>query len=156
MSLNRVTLVGRLTGDPELKYTAQGIPVASLSVAVNRNVKNEAGEYEADFFNLVAWRQTAEFASNYLTKGRLVSVDGRLQQRSWVAQDGTKRHAIEIVVDNLQGLDRKPDGDGGGDRPYTPPEPASGSSSSSAPRQSAPAPAAAHTTNDDNDPFADD
>ena len=67
MSLNRVTLVGRLCADPEMKYTPQGVPVAQLRIAVNRFTKNDAGEYEADFFNMVAWRTQAEFASNYLT-----------------------------------------------------------------------------------------
>lgn len=109
MSLNRVVLVGRLTRDPEMKYTPQGIPVATLGIAVDRFTKNEQGEYETDFFNIVAWRRNAEFAANYLTKGRLVAVDGRLQARSWVAQDGTKRTTVEVVADSVQGLDRKPE-----------------------------------------------
>ena len=107
--VNRVVLVGRLTRDPEMKYTPQGVAVAQMGIAVDRFSKNEQGEYETDFFNVVAWRRSAEFAANYLTKGRLVSVDGRLQTRSWVAQDGTKRSVVEIVADNIQGLDRKGD-----------------------------------------------
>lgn len=106
--LNRVVLIGRLTRDPEMKYTPQGVAVAQMGIAVNRFTKNDQGEYETDFFNIVAWRRSAEFAANYLTKGRLVSVDGRLQTRSWVAQDGTKRTAFEIVAENIQGLDRPP------------------------------------------------
>lgn len=108
--VNRVVLVGRLTRDPEMKYTPAGVPVAQMGIAVDRFSKNEQGEYETDFFNIVAWRRTAEFAANYLTKGRLISVDGRLQARSWVAQDGTKRTVVEIVADSIQGLDRKGDG----------------------------------------------
>src|SRR5579871_2974794 len=97
MSLNRVVLIGRLTRDPEMKYTTNGVPVAQFGIAVNRYTKNEQGEYETDFFNIVAWRRTAEFVSNYLTKGRLVAVDGRLQTRSWVdQQSGQKRTAYEI------------------------------------------------------------
>ncbi len=109
--LNRVVLVGRLVADPEVRYTPAGVPVAQLRVAVNRITKNENGEYESDFFNVVAWRRTAEFAQNYLSKGRLVSIDGRLQTRSWVDQtSGQKRTAFEIVADNLEGLDRKSEG----------------------------------------------
>ena len=100
--LNRVVLVGRLVADPEVRYTPAGVPVAQLRVAVNRITKNENGEYESDFFNVVAWRRTAEFAQNYLSKGRLVSIDGRLQTRSWVDQtSGQKRTTFEIVADNL-------------------------------------------------------
>src|SRR5450432_4811028 len=106
MSLNRILLIGRLTRDPEMKYTPQGIAVAQMGIAVNRFSKNEQGEYETDFFNIVAWRRTAEFASNNLRKGRLVSVDGRLQARSWVEQaSGQKRTVYEIVADDIQALD---------------------------------------------------
>lgn len=104
--MNVVALVGRLVADPELKYTPSGIAVATLRIAVDRRTKSETGEKSADFFNVVAWRHSAEFAANYLTKGRLVSVSGKLQQRSWVQQDGQKRSAVEVVADSLQGLDR--------------------------------------------------
>jgi single-strand DNA-binding protein len=108
MSVNRVVLVGRLTKDPEMRYTPQGIAVAQLGIAVNRFSKNEQGEYETDFFNVVAWRRTAEFASNYLKKGRLISVDGRLQQRRWVDQATSQnRSVVEIVADSIQGLDKR-------------------------------------------------
>jgi single-strand DNA-binding protein len=103
--LNRVVLIGRLANDPELKYTPSGIAVANFTIAVNR-VPNAQGEREADFVPIVVWRQSAEFAANYLTKGRLVAVDGRLQIRSWVAQDGTRRKQAEVVADNLKSLDR--------------------------------------------------
>ncbi|MHB0997813.1 MAG: single-stranded DNA-binding protein [Armatimonadota bacterium] len=103
--LNRVILIGRLANDPELKYTPSGIAVATFTIAVNR-MPNSQGEREADFIPIVAWRQSAEFAANYLTKGRLVAVEGKLQIRSWVAQDGTRRKSAEVVADNLRSLDR--------------------------------------------------
>ena len=177
MSLNRVVLVGRLTRDPEMKYTPQGVAVAQLGIAVNRVTKGENGDYEVDFFNVTAWRRTAEFASQYLTKGRLVSVDGRLQTRSWTdQQSGQKRTAFEIVADNIESLDRKPDGEGGApmssQQPSNYDEPSSGPMSSPPPareaRASAPAPArqtsraaapapAGYSSddNDEADPFAD-
>jgi len=103
--LNRVVLIGRLATDPELKYTPSGIAVTTFLLAVDRR-PNAQGEREADFVPIVAWRQSAEFAANYLTKGRLVGVDGRLQIRSWVAQDGTRRKSAEVVAENLKSLDR--------------------------------------------------
>ena len=103
--LNRVVLIGRLANDPELKYTPSGIAVTTFTIAVNR-IPNAQGEREADFIPIVAWRQSAEFAANYLTKGRLVAIDGRLQIRSWVAQDGTRRKSAEVVAENLRSLDR--------------------------------------------------
>lgn len=116
--LNRIILIGRLTRDPELRYTGQGTPVTTLRIAVDRP-KSKDGEKQTDFIDVVAWRQSAEFAANYLTKGRLISVDGRLQTRTWVAQDGTKRWSSEVVADNIQGLDR-PRTDGG--EPAPPPD----------------------------------
>lgn len=107
--MNLVALIGRMVADPELRYTPSGVAVTTFTVAVDRRFKSESGEKQTDFFDVVAWRQSAEFASNYLGKGRLVAVTGRLQQRSWVQQDGQKRSKIEVVADNLQGLD-KPQG----------------------------------------------
>ncbi len=104
--MNVVALIGRLVADPELKYTPAGIAVCKLRIAVDRRFKNEAGEKQTDFFDVVAWRQSAEFASQYLAKGQRVAVQGSLQQRSWVQQDGQKRSAIEVVADNLQGMDK--------------------------------------------------
>jgi len=93
-----------------------------MGIAVDRFTKNEQGEYETDFFDVVAWRRSAEFAQNYLTKGRLVAVDGRLQNRSWVGNDGQKRYRTEIIAENIQGLDRKGDAVMGGDgEPVTAP-----------------------------------
>jgi single-strand DNA-binding protein len=104
--LNRVVLIGRLVADPELRYTGSGLPVASLRIAVDRPFGSKSGERQTDFIRLVAWRQTAEFAANYLGKGRLVSVEGRLQIRQWTTQDGQRRQTAEVVCDRLQALDR--------------------------------------------------
>jgi len=105
--LNKVILIGRLATDPELKYTPSGVAVTSFRIAVDRRMSpNAAGEKETDFIDIVAWRQSAEFAANYLNKGRLVAVDGRLQIRNWVAQDGTKRKTAEVVANDLRSLDR--------------------------------------------------
>jgi single-strand DNA-binding protein len=113
--LNKVILIGRVANDPELKYTPSGVAVSTFRVAVNRPFTNNQGEREADFIDVVAWRQPAEFAANYLGKGRLVAVEGRLQVRSWQAQDGSRRRTVEVVVENLKGLDRPRDpAEGGG------------------------------------------
>jgi single-strand DNA-binding protein len=101
-----VIMVGRLTKDPELKYTPSGIAVSTFRVAVDRPFTNAQGEREADFFNVVAWRQTAEFAANYLNKGRLVLIEGRMQNRSWQDQAGQRREKTEFIVDVLKALDR--------------------------------------------------
>jgi single-strand DNA-binding protein len=108
--MNRVILVGRIASDPELRYTPSGVPVANFRLAVNRDRPSQQGEREADFFTVVAWRQSAEFAANYLSKGRLVAVDGRLQARQWTTQDGQKRSMVEVVADRLEGLDRPREG----------------------------------------------
>jgi single-strand DNA-binding protein len=111
MSLNRVILIGRLTADPSLKYTPSGIPVANFTVAVDRNTApNAQGEREADFVPCVAWHQSAEFAANYLQKGRLVACDGRLQIRKYQDKDGQNRTFTEVVCERLQGLDRAREG----------------------------------------------
>lgn len=108
--LNRVILIGNLANDPELKYTPSGVAVSSFRVAVNRPMaQNAQGEREADFIDVVAWRQNAEFAANYLSKGRLVAIEGRLQVRSWVQPDGQRRKWTEVVCDNLKSLDRPRD-----------------------------------------------
>ncbi len=122
MDLNRVILIGRLANDPELKYTPSGIAVTSFRLAVNRPMSAEARtngqEKQADFFSIVAWRQSAEYAANYLGKGRLVAVEGRLQVREYVTQDGQKRRDTEVVVDNLKSLDRPKEGEEGGGSSY--------------------------------------
>ncbi|MGH7722099.1 MAG: single-stranded DNA-binding protein [Candidatus Dormibacteria bacterium] len=100
-SLNRVSLIGRLTADPKLRYTSNGAAVASFRIANN-------GTYETQFHNIVAWRGLAEIAAEHLSKGRLVYLSGRLHGRTWTAADGTPRYAPEIIADNIQFLTPKP------------------------------------------------
>src|SRR3954469_15742571 len=107
--LNKVILIGRMATDPELKYTPSGHAVSTFRVAVNRPVANAQGEREADFIDIVVWRQSAEFAANWLGKGRLVALEGRLQVRSYTTQAGEKRRVCEVLGDNLKALGRKPD-----------------------------------------------
>jgi single-strand DNA-binding protein len=105
--LNKVILIGRLTRDPELRYLANGQPVATFTLAVDRPFLNQQGERKADFIPIVAWRKLAEQASQHLSKGRLVAVDGRLQIRDYETQDGQRRRQAEVVADNIRFLDRK-------------------------------------------------
>ena len=112
--LNHITIMGRLTRDPELRRTGSGVAVASFTVAVDRDFgKNENGERETDFIDCVAWRQTGEFVSKYFTKGRMAVVSGRLQIRSWTDKDGNKRRTAEVVADNVYFGDSKRDNDSG-------------------------------------------
>jgi single-strand DNA-binding protein len=105
--MNTIILIGRLTRDPELRYTQQGTPVASFTLAVDRPFTNAQGQKDADFIDCVAWRKLGETVGNHLSKGRLVAVEGRLQIRSYEAQDGTKRRAAEVVADSVQFLDSR-------------------------------------------------
>ena len=112
--LNHITIMGRLTRDPELRRTGSGIAVASFTVAVDRDFGGrDGGEKETDFIDCVAWRQTGEFVSKYFTKGRMIVVSGRLQIRSWTDKDGNKRRTAEVVADNCYFGDSKRDNDGG-------------------------------------------
>src|SRR5437773_7565305 len=106
-TVNRIFLIGRLTRDPELRYVPSGHPVANFTLAVDRSFKTSQGERETDFIDIVAWRKSAELATQYLSKGRLVAVEGRLQIRSYEAQEGTRRKVAEVVTDRIQFLDRK-------------------------------------------------
>lgn len=99
--LNHITIMGRLTRDPELRRTAGGTAVTSFSLAVDRDYKNQDGEKETDFIDVVAWRATAEYVAKYYTKGRMAVVDGRLQIREWTANDGSKRRSAEVVAENV-------------------------------------------------------
>ena len=110
-SINRITVTGRLTRDPELRTTTTGKQVASFGVAVEKRFKpTDPNEKDADFFNVTAWGQTAEFISNYGGKGRMVGVDGRLQSRKYTNKDGIEVNAVEIVAENVILLDRPKDG----------------------------------------------
>ena len=112
--LNHITIMGRLTRDPELRRTGSGVAVTSFTLAVDRDFgKNEQGERETDFIDCVAWRQTGEFVSKYFTKGRMAVVSGRLQIRGWTDKDGNKRRSAEVVADNVYFGDSKRDGDSG-------------------------------------------
>lgn len=109
VSFNRVILAGNLTRDPELRFTQSGTPVCGFGLAVNRVFsKNE----EVDFFNVSAWRDLGERVANYTKKGDPVLVEGRLQYRTWEAQDGSKRSAVDVVADNVQFLAGRGDGEG--------------------------------------------
>lgn len=110
--LNKVVIMGRLTKDPELRRTQSGVAVTSFRLAVDRDFKGQDGTKQADFFDVVAWRNTAEFVSKYFTKGRMAAVEGRLQARDWTDREGGKHIAIEIVADNVYFGDSKRDGAG--------------------------------------------
>ena len=103
--LNHITIMGRLTRDPELRRTGSGVAVASFTLAVDRDFGKE--EKETDFIECVAWRQTGEFVSKYFSKGRMAVVSGRLQIRKWTDKDGNKRNTAEIVADNVYFGDSK-------------------------------------------------
>lgn len=105
--LNRIILMGRLTRDPELRHTQSGTAVASFSLAVDRDFKDQSGEKETDFIDIVAWRGTGEFVKKYFTKGRMAVVDGRLQVRAWVDNDGNKRRSYEVVAASVYFGDSK-------------------------------------------------
>lgn len=103
--INRVVLVGRLTRDPELKYTTNGIANLRFSVAVNRTFTNQNGERQADFINCVAWRGQAENMAKFLRKGSLIGVEGRIETGSYQAQDGTTRYTTDVIADSIQFLE---------------------------------------------------
>lgn len=106
--INTIIVEGRLTEDPSLRYTSQGVPVAQFQIASNRPFANAAGQRDADFFHVVAWRKLGEVVGNNLSKGRLISVQGRMQMRSYEAQDGSKRVLYEIQAHQVNFLDRNP------------------------------------------------
>lgn len=105
--MNRVVLVGRLTKDPELRYTPNGVPVATFTLAVNRPFSNQQGEREADFINCVVWRKPAENVANFLKKGSLAGVDGRIQSRSYDNSEGKRVFVTEVVAESVQFLEPK-------------------------------------------------
>src|SRR3954451_4633600 len=112
--MNRVVLVGRLTKDPELRYTPSGVAVATFTLAVNRNFTNHQGERETDFINCVVWRKPAENVANYLKKGSLAGVDGRIQTRNYEGQDGKRVYVTEVLAESVQFLEPKGSSGGGG------------------------------------------
>ncbi len=118
-NINRVVLVGNLTRDPELRHTPSGTSVCKLRIAVNtRQKSSETGEWgdKPNYFDVTVWGNQAESCSQYLSKGRPIAIDGRLDWREWEAQDGSKRQAVEIIADTVQFLGSRGDGDGGGNQ----------------------------------------
>lgn len=107
--LNHIVIMGRLTRAPELRHTQTGTPVASFTLAVERDYASQGGERETDFIDIVAWRSTAEFAAKYFVKGQLVAVSGRLQIRDWTDTDGHKRRNAEVVADSVYFAESKRD-----------------------------------------------
>ena len=138
---NKAILIGRLTADPELKQTPNGVSVCSFSIACDRAFSGRNGERQTDFINIVTWRQQAEFVSKYFSKGRLIGIDGSIQTRSYEDKNGNKRTAVEVVADRAFFVDSKNSAQGSGSsypsnpsnnfsRPAAPAEPASYSSGS--------------------------
>lgn len=107
--MNKVILIGNLAADPESRMTQSGVQQCTLRLAVQRRFANPQGQREADFFNVVCWRQTADFAAKYLSKGRKIAVEGSIQNRSYTAQDGSKRYVTEINAEHIESLDRAPE-----------------------------------------------
>jgi single-strand DNA-binding protein len=114
-NINRVIVVGNLTRDPELRHTPSGNAVCSLRIAVNTTRKDESGQWvdKPNYFDVTVWGQQGENCAQYLSKGRPVAIDGRLEWREWEAQDGSKRQAVDIVADNVQFLGGRQEGEGG-------------------------------------------
>ncbi|WP_164670546.1 single-stranded DNA-binding protein [Virgibacillus doumboii] len=114
--LNRVVLVGRLTKDPDLRYTPNGVAVANFTIAVNRPFSNQQGNREADFINCVVWRRAAENLANYMKKGSMIGVDGRVQTRTFETKEGRTAFVTEIVAENIQFLESKGSAQNRGDQ----------------------------------------
>lgn len=114
--MNSVSLVGRLCAEPEMKYTPSEVAVTTFRLAVQRRFKNKDGKYDADFFTVVAWRQTAEFVANYIQKGHLVGVTGSIQTRKYEDKEGQQRTVVEIQAENVENLTPKSDSNGDRDR----------------------------------------
>lgn len=121
--LNKIMLMGRLTTDPELKQTPNGISVATFTVAVDRNYQPKGQDKQTDFIPCVAWRNTAEFVSKYFSKGRMIVVEGALETRKYEDKSGNKRTAFEVIVDQCYFGDSKPASGGTMDAPLPPAEP---------------------------------
>ena len=120
-NFNKVILGGRLTADPELKQTQSGIPVVSFSIAVNRRYQSKDAPQQTDFFNVTAWRATAEFVSKYFRKGSSICITGSIQNRTWTDQQGQKRYATDIVADEVMFVDSRQESSGMPAAPqYTP------------------------------------
>ena len=115
--MNKVIMIGNLANDPEARTTQSGISQSTFRIAVQRRFANAQGVREADFFTVIAWRQTADFCNRYLSKGRKVAVEGSVQNRSYDAQDGSKRYVTEIIADNIEALGSRNEEGAGAPRP---------------------------------------
>ena len=117
-NINRVVLVGNLTRDPELRHTPGGTSVCSLRLAVNTRRRDESGQWtdKPNYFDITVWGGQAESCAQFLSKGRPVGIDGRLEWREWDAQDGSKRQAVEVIAENVQFLGGRDSGEGGGNQ----------------------------------------
>jgi len=145
--MNKVIMIGNLANDPEARTTQSGISQSTFRIAVQRRFANQQGVREADFFTVIAWRQTADFCNRYLSKGRKIAVEGSIQNRSYDAQDGSKRYVTEIIADNIEFASTK-----SAERPAEYAEPASAPDPApSAPK--APAPGGFVEVDDDELPF---
>ena len=109
-SLNKAILIGNLTRDPEVRTTGSGVAVCTFTIAVNRRFANQQGVREADFINIVAWRQTAEFITKYFKKGNMIGIEGSIQTRRYTDKNGNNRTAFEVVANNAQFVESKRDG----------------------------------------------
>lgn len=147
--LNRTVLVGRLANDPELRYTQSGVAVANFRLAVNRPFKNQSGESEADFINIIVWRKAAENAANYLSKGSLAGIDGRIQTRNYENQQGQRVYVTEVVAEQVQFLEPKNTSNSGSS---VPPQQQYNNSGTNRPPQQTSAQSGSQGVN--NDPFA--
>lgn len=105
--MNRVNLLGTITKDIELKETSTGVKFTRFSIAVRRNIKNQDGEYDTDFFNIVAWRKTAEIINDYFKKGSRIAISGKLQQNKYTDKDGVERTSVEIVAEDIDFIDKR-------------------------------------------------
>ncbi|MFT8390250.1 MAG: single-stranded DNA-binding protein [Sporolactobacillus sp.] len=140
--INRVVLVGRLTKNPELRYTPNGVAVTTFTIAVDRPFSNQQGEREADFIQVVVWRRQAENVANYLTKGSLTGVEGRIQTRNYENNEGRRIYVTEVVADSVQFLEPKSSKRAAGDSygapmPTAPPAASSSNYNGSVPSQGA-------------------
>ena len=154
--MNKVFLIGRLTRDPELRYTSSNIAVATFSLAVNRNFTNNSGEREADFINIVVWRKQAENVKNYLSQGSQVAIDGRIQSRSYDGEDGKRRYITEVIADNVEFLGTKKSNQGNNYAPQGAPAPQAPDNNASQDVTPYDFPSEeVKTTDVDNNPFAD-
>lgn len=151
--INRVVLVGRLTKDPELRYTPAGVAMARFTLAVNRTFSNQQGEREADFINCVVWRKQAENTANYLKKGSLAGIEGRIQTGSYEGQDGKRVYTTDVVADSVQFLEPRGQNNapGGGETPGQPNTPGTGYNGSNGRNEANTPPS---YTRADEDPFS--